>query len=65
MKRKTFETKYFGTFTYRDIPSSAFPFDVKIEKEEDFYYRLAEPEKALCDLLYTLPPVRNQKEMAL
>ena len=48
-KKKKYETP-FGTFTYRDVPSEAF-------------YRIAEPEKALCDQLYTLPPVPNTQEL--
>ena len=28
-----------------------------------FFYRIAEPEKALCDQLYTMPPVPNTQEL--
>ena len=53
----------FGSFYYRDIPSSAFPYFVFLNKEGDYYYRIASKEKALCDLLYTMPPADNVKEL--
>lgn len=61
-KKKRYETA-FGTFTYRDVPSEAFPLGIRLVQEGDYYYRIAEPEKALCDQLYTLSPVPNTKEL--
>ena len=61
-KKKKYETP-FGTFTYRDVPSGVFPLGLKIIREGDYYYRIASPEKALCDKLYTLSPISNTKEM--
>lgn len=61
-KKKKYETA-FGTFTYRDVPSEAFPLGIRLMQEGDYYYRIAEPEKALCDQLYTMPPVPNTKEL--
>ncbi len=61
-KKKKYET-LFGTFTYRDIPEKAFPFGIDIMKEGEYYYRIATPEKALCDKLYTMKPVGNAEEM--
>lgn len=61
-KTKTFHTP-FGTFTYRDVPSKAFPLGVNIMGEGDYFYRIAAPEKAICDKLYTLSPVANQSEL--
>ena len=60
MKKKKYETM-FGTFTYRDVPSEAFPLELRLVKEGDYFYRIAEPEKALCDKLYIMPPVQNMK----
>ena len=57
-KKKRYETM-FGTFSYRDVPSKAFPLGLRLEQSGDYFYRIAEPEKALCDQLYTLPPVPN------
>ena len=61
-KKKRYDT-IFGTFTYRDIPSEAFPLGLKIVQEGKYFYRIAEPEKALCDKLYTMHPVANQREI--
>jgi hypothetical protein len=61
-KKKKYETA-FGTFTYRDVPSEAFPLGIRLVQEGDYFYRIAEPEKALCDQLYTMPPVPNTQEL--
>lgn len=61
------EKKYvtpFGTFTYRDVPSAAYSYGVDVEREGDYFYHIATPEKALCDKLYSISPVRNKTEMA-
>ena len=63
-KKKKFET-VFGTFTYRDIPSEAFPLGIRLLQEGEYFYRIAEVEKALCDQLYTVPPLPNTKELFL
>lgn len=62
-KKKKYET-IFGTFTYRDIPSAAFPLELRLVQEGEYFYRIAGPEKALCDELYTMPPVSGIKELA-
>jgi predicted transcriptional regulator of viral defense system len=61
-KKKKYETS-FGTFTYRDVPSEAFPLGIRLIQEGDYFYRIAEPEKALCDQLYTISPVPNIKKL--
>lgn len=61
-KKKKYETP-FGTFTYRDVPSKAFPLGIRLVQEGDYFYRIAEPEKALCDQLYTISPVPNAKAL--
>ncbi|MCD8225155.1 MAG: hypothetical protein LUC99_09995 [Clostridiales bacterium] len=62
-KKKRYET-LFGTFTYRDVPSAAFPLELVLMQEDDYFYRIANPVKALCDKLYTMPPVDNAAEFA-
>lgn len=62
-KKKTYENA-FGAFTYRDVPSAVFPLALRLVREGEYFDRIAEPEKALCDLLYTLPPVKNTRELA-
>lgn len=53
----------FGRFTYRDIPSEAYPFGIQIREENGYAYQIAAPEKALCDKLYTMPPVTSQRDI--
>lgn len=53
----------FGRFTYRDVPSEVYPFGIVIREENGYIYQIATPEKALCDKLYTMPPVTSQKEI--
>ena len=62
-KKKKYDT-LFGVFTYRDVPSTVFPLFLELKQEGDYWYRIASPEKALCDELYTMPPVRNVKELS-
>lgn len=62
-KKKKYDTP-FGTFTYQDIPSAAFPLYIEIRHEGDYWYRIASFEKALCDELYIMRPAKNTKELA-
>ena len=61
-KMKQYNTP-FGSFTYRDVPPEAFPLSLELKNEGEYWYRIATAEKALCDLLYTVQPVRNRKEL--
>lgn len=61
-KKKQYETP-FGLFTYRDVPQSVFPYGVRVRAEGDYIYHIATPEKALCDKLFTLKPMKNKKEL--
>ncbi len=61
-KAKRYDTP-FGTFTYRDIPSEAYPVGVMLHMEEGYSFQIASPEKAICDQLYIMPPMRNRKEL--
>ena len=61
-KMKRYNTP-FGLFTYRDVPPEAFPLALELKNEGEYWYRIATAEKALCDLLYTVQPVRNRKEL--
>ncbi len=61
-KKKKYETP-FGTFTYRDVPSEAFPLGLNLVKEKNYFYRIASPEKAVCDKLYTMEPAGNMREL--
>lgn len=57
-KTKQYNTQ-FGVFTYRDIPSLAYPEEIILKTEGDYSYQIAAKEKALCDKLYTLSPLHN------
>lgn len=45
------------------MPVDAFPYELEIIQEGEYYYRIAGPEKALCDKLYTMSPVANADEL--
>lgn len=57
-KKKQYKTS-FGFFTYRDVPVLAYPEEIILKEESDYTYHIATPEKALCDKLYTLSPIKN------
>ena len=61
-RTKSYHTP-FGTFAYRDIPAEAFPLSVLENRVGNNLYRIASPEKALCDKLYTLPPAKDEAEL--
>ncbi|WP_172134975.1 hypothetical protein [Adlercreutzia sp. ZJ473] len=61
-KAKRYDTP-FGTFTFHDVPSRAFPWGVEVVVEGDYAYRIASPEKALCDTLWLRSPVANYREL--
>ena len=58
-KKKKQYNNSFGVFTYRDVPTLAYPEEILLKQENGYYYQLASPEKALCDKLYTLKPLNN------
>lgn len=40
-------TNYFGTFTYRDIPAKAFPYEISIIEENQYNYKIATAKKSI------------------
>lgn len=62
-RKKKIYTNKFGTFIYRDVPKEVFSLDVYIQNDNLYSYQVASAEKALCDKLYTLSPVKNVKEL--
>lgn len=59
-KRKTIEfTNSFGTFQYRDVPQQVYPYFYMRWMIENRPVLIASKEKALCDTLYTLSPIRG------
>lgn len=61
-KIKTYTNK-FGTFIYRDVPSAVFSLGVVAVQDGDYVYQIATAEKALCDKLYTISPVKSVKNL--
>ncbi len=61
-RSKHFETP-FGVYSYQDVPSLVFPLGVQLILRGENSFRLASPEKALCDELYKLPPCANRTEL--
>lgn len=58
-RQKQYITPY-GTFTYRDVPSEAYPYGVELHEENGYGFQIASPEKAICDQLYKISPVNNR-----
>ena len=61
-KKKQFNTPC-GTFTYRDVPILAYPEEIILKEENNYSYQIASREKALCDKLYTLKPLKNYSNL--
>lgn len=56
-------TTDFGLFLYRDIPQSAFPYEVYIKSEGQRNFLIAGKEKSLCDILYRESPLGSEKNL--
>ena len=61
-KIKTY-TNSFGTFIYRDVPKAVFSLGVFAFQDGGYSYQVATAEKALCDKLYTISPVKTIKDL--
>lgn len=61
-KAKRYNTA-FGMFTYRDVPCEAYPVGVQWHVENGYGFQIASPEKALCDELYIISPLKNRREL--
>ncbi len=61
-KIKTYTNRY-GTYIYRDVPESVYHLGVAAFREHGYSFQMATAEKALCDKLYIMPPVRTIKEL--
>jgi len=62
-KKKKEYKNAFGTYYYRDVPDKAFPHEIMLQEEKGYPFSIATPEKALCDKLYIVSPVKNKKEL--
>ena len=57
-KSKTYQNS-FGLFLYRDVPKDVYPYFINAYEQDKYAYFIASPEKAICDMLYILPPVKS------
>ena len=62
-KKKRYDNQ-FGSFLYRDVPANVYPLGINVIEEGEYNYQIATPEKALCDKLYTLNPLKNMQGLA-
>ena len=63
-KTKMYKTP-FGLYIFGDILDLAFPLGIRVRQEGEYYFRIACREKALCDELCHIQPMRNQKEIEI
>jgi predicted transcriptional regulator of viral defense system len=61
-KKKQYNTD-FGVFTYRDVPMLVYPLEIVLVQDGSYSYQIATLEKALCDKLYTLKPLKNYSDL--
>ena len=61
-RTKKYETPL-GNFNYRDVPKLVYPLGILLITEGEYTFQIATAEKALCDKLYTMHPIKNQSEM--
>ncbi len=61
-KTKTFNTS-FGLFLYRDVPKTAYPYEVYIMPDGNRNFLIAGKEKCLCDTLYREKPLASEKQL--
>jgi predicted transcriptional regulator of viral defense system len=61
-KKKTFSNA-FGTFIYQDIPEKAYPFGTRFMEVKGRKFEIATPEKALCDTLCKIKPMKDVSEL--
>ena len=47
------------------MPINVYPLGINVIEEGNYSYQIATPEKALCDKLYTLSPIKNMQEFEI
>ena len=53
----------FGMYIYRDVPKEVYSYGINIVNDGKYCYHIATVEKALCDKIYTMSPVRSLKDL--
>jgi len=62
-KRRSNIRQPYGIFIYRDVPSEAYPIGIILHVENGYGFQIASPEKAICDELYIVSPLKNRGEL--
>jgi predicted transcriptional regulator of viral defense system len=62
-KNKFYRTA-FGNFYYYYLPNAVYPFGININEDDGASYLIATAEKALCDTLYKVAPVKSVRSMS-
>ena len=52
-----------GTYIYKDVPKSVFHLDIVTMGSGEEAFLIASKEKALLDMLYSLPPIHSKKNL--
>lgn len=63
-KKKKHYSNYFGNFYYQDVSSDVYPYGIILYEKNGYNVQIASKEKALCDKLYSVSPVKNLKELS-
>lgn len=62
-KRRTKKyNTFFGRYIYKDIPKTAYPYDIEVFEENGYIYHIASKEKAVCDILYDRKTITSLKQ---
>jgi len=61
-KKKEYKND-FGFFLYQDVNAEAYPYGIETIVENDYSFRIATKEKAVCDTLSKAIKLRNKKEL--
>ena len=64
-KKKKVFVNHFGHYEYQDVPEEVFSIGIDLVVDGDYSVQIATREKALCDKLYTLSPIKNYNEMEI
>lgn len=59
-RKKEFQNQ-FGVYTYQDVPTAVYPHGYTRIEADPYPYLIADREKALCDELSILSPIRGRK----
>ena len=62
-KKRRFLRRGNKTFSYQHVPEVVFECGVNLMYENGISFRIASPEKALCDKLFSMPQILTLREM--